>query len=804
MVPKFFACPRQQALANRPRGRRISYRRTRILAVESLERREVMSAAAWDSRSLDLFNPTPYPGYPDTSSGGLTTPQAGLRLVNSIGVLDASGDDTPGTVFRAGAIRIDASAVKPPAPVQKAYVDAIQGGLVTTVWSSESLRNYSYAPNWPVAWQSLLVDLSAKLPTSGDFQIRLRADLANGQTYLSGSAPIRVQDGPTKIGTVAPETFSIGSWFEEGTVIRGGGGTDVLQLTGVTAALVASIDGMTYKDFLQLKPTTGQAIYRGSAYDCLRLTDGREVYFQGIERLKLDGGIQVPLAYTPNDPEFHDQWNLHATDVPSAWRYTKGSSSVLLASLDTGLLSPTQRQVEVRDARGNVVRDTAGNVVYTWTNNVGTVNDMNATRMITDATDDDNVRYPNYFGHGHAAMSVMAAASNNGAGVAGINWNSSVLVADVYGRWMPSGSGVSLQQAIQTAINQARSQGQRVVFQCGVQGETWLNDGGTQQQLERLFTDNADIALFAIAAGNGGQDMNWTTGDSAGVARLSATHGNVISVGAAERVDGTVPGGLLNTTDVRRASYSNFGSALTLAAPVDSPAMDKFSLISFAGTSCANPHVAGVASLVWSVNATLRGDEVRQILIDTAMDVGAVGRDFNFGYGLVDADSAVRRAVALARNRDLALLVPMGGSGPLQTAFSLPPSSWTGLRFPPAAPLDEAFTSSVAALSMATAPAAGDGSGIAVRNIGSTAGADAVPAEVARQRIRATSADLPSAAIAIQHRSDIASIVTAGGASQEPALVDELFASEFDAKDEKGLFRPMRALRLGSLGNGRA
>ncbi len=51
--------------------------------------------------------------------------------------------------------------------------------------------------------------------------------------------------------------------------------------------------------------------------------------------------------------------------------------------------------------------------------------------MITDATDDDNGRYPAYYGHGHAAMSVMAAASNNGQGVAGINWNSSVLVADV-------------------------------------------------------------------------------------------------------------------------------------------------------------------------------------------------------------------------------------------------------------------------------------------------------------------------------------------------------------------------------------
>ncbi len=164
--------------------------------------------------------------------------------------------------------------------------------------------------------------------------------------------------------------------------------------------------------------------------------------------------------------------------------------------------------------------------------------------------------------------------------------------------------------------------------------------------------------------------MNATKGESAGVARLSANYGNVISVGAVERVGMTTYGGLLNAYDVQRASYSNFGSALTLTAPVDAPAMDKFGLTIFDGTSCANPHVAGVASLVWSVNTGLRGDEVRQILIDTAMDVGAAGRDNDFGYGLVNADAAVRRAVALARDKALALLVPMGDSSPQLAGYS--------------------------------------------------------------------------------------------------------------------------------------
>ena len=64
-----------------------------------------------------------------------------------------------------------------------------------------------------------------------------------------------------------------------------------------------------------------------------------------------------------------------------------------------------------------------------------------------------------------------------------------------------------------------------------------------------------------------------------------------------------------------------------------------------------------IASLVWSVNPNLTAMEVRKILTDTAMDLGVVGRDDLYGYGLVDADAAVRRAYAMMQDRALAVLV---------------------------------------------------------------------------------------------------------------------------------------------------
>ena len=64
------------------------------------------------------------------------------------------------------------------------------------------------------------------------------------------------------------------------------------------------------------------------------------------------------------------------------------------------------------------------------------------------------------------------------------------------------------------------------------------------------------------------------------------------------------------------------------------------------GTSCAAAHVAGIAALVKSAKPSLTGAQIRQILIQTAMDNMAFGTDINGGYGVVNAEAAVRAALA--------------------------------------------------------------------------------------------------------------------------------------------------------------
>jgi len=59
------------------------------------------------------------------------------------------------------------------------------------------------------------------------------------------------------------------------------------------------------------------------------------------------------------------------------------------------------------------------------------------------------------------------------------------------------------------------------------------------------------------------------------------------------------------------------------------------------GTSMATPHVSGVAALVWSNVPTKTNVEIRNALQNTAEDLGAVGKDNSFGYGLVRAKAAL-------------------------------------------------------------------------------------------------------------------------------------------------------------------
>jgi subtilisin family serine protease len=62
------------------------------------------------------------------------------------------------------------------------------------------------------------------------------------------------------------------------------------------------------------------------------------------------------------------------------------------------------------------------------------------------------------------------------------------------------------------------------------------------------------------------------------------------------------------------------------------------------GTSMATPHVSGVAALVFGANPLLTPAQVESILKTTALDLGKPGYDTTYGYGIPQADAAVKAA----------------------------------------------------------------------------------------------------------------------------------------------------------------
>ena len=72
------------------------------------------------------------------------------------------------------------------------------------------------------------------------------------------------------------------------------------------------------------------------------------------------------------------------------------------------------------------------------------------------------------------------------------------------------------------------------------------------------------------------------------------------------------------------------------------------------GTSIATAHVSGVVALMLERDPTLKPDDVRKILESTATDLGAKGKDKQFGWGLVDPPRALEAVAARLKSSDAA------------------------------------------------------------------------------------------------------------------------------------------------------
>lgn len=298
----------------------------------------------------------------------------------------------------------------------------------------------------------------------------------------------------------------------------------------------------------------------------------------------------------PNDPYFSKQWDMNNTgqtggkpdadiDAPEAWDVTAGNSTVKVAVLDTGI------DQDHEDLAGKI----AANVNFT-----------------TSPTADD------LFGHGTHVAGIIAAAGNNGKGIAGTAYNASLMNVKVLD---DTGNGY---------------------YSWVAEGITWAADHGAKvinmslagAQPSRLMESAVNYAwnkgaVLVAAAGNDGTSQR----------AYPAAYKNCIAVAATDAND-------------QKASFSNYGKWVSVGAPgvsIFSTLPNHQSVIgnylkamnygALDGTSMATPHVSGVAALVWASRYGTNNLSVRKRIEGTADRTAGTGT--YWAYGRVNAYNSV-------------------------------------------------------------------------------------------------------------------------------------------------------------------
>ncbi len=297
----------------------------------------------------------------------------------------------------------------------------------------------------------------------------------------------------------------------------------------------------------------------------------------------------------PNDPRYSDQWAHRKIDSPRAWDVTQGSSDVIVAIVDTGV---DLKHPDLKD------RLTPPSTWY-------------------DYAEDDSDPSDTY-GHGTHVAGIAAATGNNGLGVSGAGWRTSIMPIKVF----PDGKGSTSTYYVAKGVVHAVDHGADIIN---------LSLGSTDNASN--LADAVKYAydhgvLVVAAAGNNNSDA----------LTYPAANEHVVAVAA-------------TGSDDKKASFSNYGDWVDIAAPGvsilstmptyhvkmnDDGVHEDYDYLS--GTSMASPLVAGVAALLKAVHPTWNPDQLAQQLGNSADNIDAQNPDYvgKLGRGRTNAGNALQ------------------------------------------------------------------------------------------------------------------------------------------------------------------
>ncbi|MGD0519354.1 MAG: S8 family serine peptidase [Thermoguttaceae bacterium] len=323
----------------------------------------------------------------------------------------------------------------------------------------------------------------------------------------------------------------------------------------------------------------------------------------------------------PNDYYYSKyEWYSTTIGLPKAWSISTGSSSVIVAVLDTGVVSYTP--------------DLSGRILTALSAVSGQAPFTDA--WLTDTTQTGLRR------HGTWVASAAAMGINNSIGGAGVG-NFSILPIRIANTNLNA-----LDSSIVNGIYMAADNGAKVINISYYASDYALLDTAAAYARSKG-------ALTFIAAGNT---------DSY---RSISSYTNLIFVSGTNQSDQRWSQEITDANGVVTRVGSSYGPFVDISAPAedillaDPTTIHGYGLNS--GTSFATPLVAGAAALAWSINPNLTADEVEQMLYSTADDLGDPGWDQIYGWGRLNVGALAAAALATVPEPAAWLMLVSAGIG---------------------------------------------------------------------------------------------------------------------------------------------